>query len=212
MRNLILRTIAAAGLVASIPASGAEIVHNDPGGFTTSRAAGSAPFGLLTVDAPITIEQIGSLVDLNGDQDMQFLIFNADTGSNLFASSIQSFIDDGLNYKWSSPLSFTFNPGITYSVGATASVGGQFAVDYTTNSIAGFNFLSYNQNSEGAFGSSVLNTGQNCCDVGTAFRLSAISAPVPEPATWALMLIGFGAVGGAMRSAKRKRNVTVYYA
>lgn len=30
---------------------------------------------------------------------------------------------------------------------------------------------------------------------------------VPEPATWAMMLIGFGAVGGAMR-ARRKRDLT----
>ncbi|MBB5684945.1 hypothetical protein FHS49_000936 [Sphingobium boeckii] len=28
---------------------------------------------------------------------------------------------------------------------------------------------------------------------------------VPEPATWAMMLVGFGAVGGAMRSKSRKR-------
>jgi PEP-CTERM motif len=37
-------------------------------------------------------------------------------------------------------------------------------------------------------------------------------AAVPEPATWAMMLIGFGFVGGAMRAAKRKQKVTVSYA
>lgn len=35
---------------------------------------------------------------------------------------------------------------------------------------------------------------------------------VPEPATWALMLLGFGFVGGAMRSNKRKPKVNVSYA
>lgn len=40
-----------------------------------------------------------------------------------------------------------------------------------------------------------------------------IGAPaVPEPATWAMMLIGFGAVGGAMRSAKRRQKMTIFYA
>jgi len=34
---------------------------------------------------------------------------------------------------------------------------------------------------------------------------------VPEPATWAMMLLGFGLVGGAMR-AKRKRHPNVSYA
>ncbi|WP_051137239.1 PEPxxWA-CTERM sorting domain-containing protein [Novosphingopyxis baekryungensis] len=39
----------------------------------------------------------------------------------------------------------------------------------------------------------------------------AIAGAVPEPATWALMLLGFGFVGGAMRQRKRQ-NVSVSYA
>jgi len=39
-----------------------------------------------------------------------------------------------------------------------------------------------------------------------------LSAAVPEPATWLVMLLGFGAVGGAMRSARRRQRVTVSYA
>jgi hypothetical protein len=41
---------------------------------------------------------------------------------------------------------------------------------------------------------------------------SATIAAVPEPSSWAMMLLGFGAVGGAMRSAKRRRKLTVSYA
>lgn len=42
-----------------------------------------------------------------------------------------------------------------------------------------------------------------------------ISAAVPEPATWAFMIFGFGAIGGALRSNRRrqrKANVKVSYA
>ena len=35
---------------------------------------------------------------------------------------------------------------------------------------------------------------------------SAATAPVPEPATWALMIVGFGAVGGAFRRSPRSLN------
>lgn len=60
-------------------------------------------------------------------------------------------------------------------------------------------------------------------DIGTAARLKFEStkeafefdnfavAAVPEPATWAFMILGFGAIGGAMRR-QRKANVKVSYA
>jgi hypothetical protein len=42
---------------------------------------------------------------------------------------------------------------------------------------------------------------------------SATAAAVPEPATWAMMIGGFGIVGGAMRSARRRKpKVAVSYA
>ena len=35
---------------------------------------------------------------------------------------------------------------------------------------------------------------------------------VPEPAAWAMMLIGFGFVGGTMRAANRRKKFAVAYA
>jgi outer membrane lipase/esterase len=40
--------------------------------------------------------------------------------------------------------------------------------------------------------------------------VSRLAVPaVPEPSTWAMMLLGFGFIGGAMRSATRRQKVTV---
>ncbi len=39
-----------------------------------------------------------------------------------------------------------------------------------------------------------------------------LTAAVPEPSTWALMLLGFGAVGGAMRMKRRKTNAALSFA
>ena len=36
------------------------------------------------------------------------------------------------------------------------------------------------------------------------FETADVAAAVPEPSTWALMFVGFGAVGGAMRKKRRK--------
>lgn len=48
-------------------------------------------------------------------------------------------------------------------------------------------------------------TGVSRGDGAFGGQLSFIpSGAVPEPATWAMMLVGFGAIGFAMRSAKRR--------
>lgn len=41
--------------------------------------------------------------------------------------------------------------------------------------------------------------------------VSQLAAAVPEPATWALMLLGFGLIGGAMRSRRKDANVRVSF-
>lgn len=45
-----------------------------------------------------------------------------------------------------------------------------------------------------AFGQTVYNTN---------FEVAAATSPVPEPATWSMMIIGFGAVGASMRYRRR---------
>ena len=41
-------------------------------------------------------------------------------------------------------------------------------------------------------------------DIGGTFSVSAIAA-VPEPATWAMMLLGFGGMGFMLRSSRRRK-------
>lgn len=46
-------------------------------------------------------------------------------------------------------------------------------------------------------------TGQSVGVAGLNAALSGAPAPVPEPKTWALLIIGFGAVGAGLRTRKR---------
>lgn len=39
------------------------------------------------------------------------------------------------------------------------------------------------------------------------YRSAAVTAAVPEPGTWALMLVGFGAVGGSLRRRRRVAHI-----
>jgi hypothetical protein len=81
--------------------------------------------------------------------------------------------------------SFNFAPGTMFAVGQTYATtlgsGGTFTVD---PSVGNVNF-----------------TG------GTGFVTSSIAA-VPEPATWAMMLVGFGMMGASMRYRRKSTAVS----
>jgi hypothetical protein len=58
---------------------------------------------------------------------------------------------------------------------------------------------------DGFAGSATLNQGQQAGNTATNF--GSVQVPgVPEPATWGMMLIGFGAIGAAMRRRRRELN------
>lgn len=48
---------------------------------------------------------------------------------------------------------------------------------------------------------------------GAAYTLniSSVGGAVPEPGTWALMILGFGFVGGAMRARRGRQKLSVSY-
>lgn len=70
--------------------------------------------------------------------------------------------------------------------------GGAFLVSFDTNR------MTYEYSSLfGIFGSS-----------NGTISATPVAAPVPEPTTWAMMIGGFGAVGGAMRYRRRKTTVS----
>ncbi|MBK6413655.1 PEP-CTERM sorting domain-containing protein [Sphingopyxis sp.] len=75
--------------------------------------------------------------------------------------------------------------------------------DNYQDTLAGGSFVYYNAGSDfAALTSNSWNKTGGGDDV--FFKASFSAAAVPEPETWALMLIGL-ACGGAMRSAKRGR-------
>ncbi|QDZ08976.1 PEP-CTERM sorting domain-containing protein [Sphingomonas panacisoli] len=58
-----------------------------------------------------------------------------------------------------------------------------------------------------------IGTGNNnqITDFSPENATLAVITPVPEPATWSLMILGFGAVGGVMRHRRRSPRVRFAY-
>jgi hypothetical protein len=186
-------------------ASAATITHEDAAGsFRTFRSAGSAPIGRVTVDSAQNLTGFGVDVDINGSSDLNFLIFNSNTGALLFQSGPKSFLDTGAGYKFSNAMSFTLQAGITYGLTAISSAGGNYFVDFTANNVDAFHFLTGNQNTNGTFTSISMDSGQNCCDVGTALITGpADTNPIPEPSSVFL----FGAALTGLAAIRRRRSV-----
>ena len=112
------------------------------------------------------------------------------------ATNVFSFVLGSLDTFNKLTLLFSDNSTVTY-------LGGQI--------IGGLSFISGDQHSALSNGVVTYRTNGGPLIVGATFSSTSNSfeidnlarGGVPEPATWALMILGFGAIGGAVRSRRR---------
>lgn len=111
------------------------------------------------------------------------------------------------------------------SVGWTPATFNGFTINDTNNVLSDFTGISLDASTNpnftnGRLSASADRLGINWQGLSFAtgdtirfnFTQDGVAGAVPEPATWAMMLLGFGFVGGAMRSSKRRQKLTVSYA
>lgn len=141
---------------------------------------------------------------LEGTNGSTFSGFNGSSYSMtlLFDSVLSDFSLDAARSNGSTDGSVTLNAYLNgSSVGSTAASFGGINQWTTLNLIGAFDEVRIAGSGTGfhPFGIDNISfdAGQNA---------------VPEPSTWAMMLLGFGFIGGAMRSAKRRQKLTVSYA
>lgn len=100
-----------------------------------------------------------------------------------------------------------FNPAVT-SASATFSVDGLAGVVlHNTGTNADLDWQIFTNSFIATGPTATLNFTNVTGGVNEGIFLDAVSVQaVPEPGTWALMLVGFGLLGGAMRVARRREN------
>ena len=106
----------------------------------------------------------------------------------------------------------TFN-GVNQTAGSISFGTGIASAFQITGSAAGFAQFGGDDVFTGAFNAPVFSPGTftfGGFSRGTLTVSRAVAA-VPEPATWAMLILGFGLIGGAMRR-RRTMNVNVSYA
>ncbi|MBM6578280.1 PEP-CTERM sorting domain-containing protein [Microvirga sp. SRT01] len=109
---------------------------------------------------------------------------------------------DGFEYIVNFENAFRYDPSmgnllldVTIPVGSSVDGPGFFLASYDTANSFDDGVYSVNSVFDGAATSGIANTAATI----TQFTGTALAGAVPEPDTWALMIGGFGVVGGAMR-------------
>jgi len=194
----------AAGAFACSAANATDFVFNHnhfgaPAGYTLfddfDGSAGQAlvtgsNFGFPTGDHP------SQSLSVPGDDTPYLAVYGGGTGNINFtgAGDVRSFSFDYSTVDTYNTLTIHYTSGAD-----TVYTGTQILNGLPTGVTSG----SITVNGDGRLITGLtLGTTENAFEVDNLAVSSGIAA-VPEPASWALMLGGFGLVGGAMRSRKR---------
>ena len=122
-------------------------------------------------------------------------------------TAVFNFTNPFTNARANGSASFNFDPDILVFTGGSFSNGGTFAIGGVSgvgSSIQvdslGMGLGAQSLTLQGRLNSAgVPDTGNSFARVGGSLTLTAVAAVVPEPATWALFILGFGAIGSALR-------------
>lgn len=98
----------------------------------------------------------------------------------------------------------------SFSVAPLSLAAGNYVFAFQNVTSNFQDYLSFGEGTSGAFtsfdGGNTFETGyrQRNSVAISVFGDEAVAAAVPEPATWLMMILGFGMIGFGMRSAKRR--------
>jgi hypothetical protein len=183
MRIAVSSLALAAALIAAAPASAATFL------FTYSGT--NATNGAFTATGTITTTNTTTLV--NGRAAYTITGITGTRNGSAITGLVPAGTDFGGvaidNYLYAS------TPFLT-------DAGFGFTVAGTTNLYNPYYFSgAYQEYVRTAAGADFQNTS------GVTFTLTQVGAAVPEPATWGMMILGFGMIGAASRSRKVKTSV-----
>ncbi|MCU6453925.1 PEPxxWA-CTERM sorting domain-containing protein [Sphingomonas sp. A2-49] len=219
-----IMTAATAILLASAPAEAATVITQSFNS-TFTRYGSRGPIqigGLNLVNQVIT----SAVVSYQAGQSISQSIFSQnpnDAGTFNFSGS-SGFVIESFQPILPVPASVSVafsgsNPCVRGICSGSNSISGDYVIPQ--GDLAAFAGTSYIQiyalfgiTGNVAVNGGVLLQGRETYSyaAGTITYLVADVAPVPEPATWAMMILGMGAVGFAMRRRQKNVTTTVAYA
>ncbi len=218
MRKNVLMLAVAAAAITAVPASAAVLVNGsfelgtNPGSFTTEDAGSTAITG-WTVGG-FGVDYIGSYwMASDGVRSVDLSALSAGSVSQSFATTV------GTDYTVTFDLSGNPDGGVGTKLALTSISGSLPQLSMYTVTAANshedmnwqtysYTFTAFAATSTLTFSSFEYNPyGPALDNVSVVESGGGIGGTVPEPATWAMMIAGFGFVGAASR--RRNRQVSV---
>ena len=189
--SILLKTAVVASVALSAPATAATVIYDatiNPGGTVTLKPAGPG-----AVSSKLGFSVSGT----PGAFTATFNFINPFNPAVATGSASFDFDPDVLTFT-----SGSFGPGSTFAIAAPGT--GTAITVSLANLVAGPQTLTLNGNFAAG--------GNNFADIGGSLNLVGV---VPEPATWALFILGFGAIGATLRrrsSAVRVSKAKLHFA
>lgn len=156
-----------------------------------------------------TINQIGSRLR-GGESDVKFVIIDlgdgadpTNTGQTVYSDVSHVAAGEGYAYFYSDPFAFTLDAGRWYAVGAVGAPNSTLfaSADYSSPISPGPTFTAFSNRNMNVFSYADTNSnlGFACCNFHIQLLTDDNTGAVPEPATWALLIMGFGGAGAMLR-------------
>jgi len=195
MRQLSLAFAAIAALLIALPTQAATLLVS---GFTLTGATGVNVNGTL-YDVSL-VDGACSVVFTGCDSNLDFAFTNVTDATAAAQALLDQVFVDGLDGPFDTTPFLT--NGCADPIICTAwipyNVAGIDVSLMTATNTNGVDFL------QAGIADPSADTSQSSQLVWARFTLSATTPGIPEPGSWAMMLLGFGAIGALMRYRPRK--------
>jgi hypothetical protein len=209
MKKFLLAATAALSAMAIAPAANAAVIGSAgqlAGPFATLSSAGLNGGTLATLSGGMVLTQDQTFADIpEGISGGTFLAAGPTVGQPATLTFLQAI--DAVGFLIGSP--------DTYNQVTINSTTGAYTFTPTSLGLPGNgdqNLSQYVNFRTSTAGERILSASFTNSPAVDAFETANFTVAVPEPATWAMMLFGFGGIGAVIRRRKTKTTANVVFA
>jgi hypothetical protein len=212
MRKFLLSAAAIAAAALATPALAGTVIYDTPPTTGPNQNwTGVLGLDFVVTSRPVTIDGLGAFDgDKNGiNSDIWVGIFNGDGSVAVAAVNFNGSAATGQDFIFKAINGVTLAPG-NYQLAAWGYGNGEgnYNAYGPSGSAITFNSLFGSLAATGTRYGNAGSAGVLATNVDnglTRYGSASFTASVPESATWAMMLLGFGMIGGAARSRRKAK-------